>query len=565
MTIEKLLEKCEDAYLEDDYKRLIKLCDEVLEKDSDNQTALGYKSISYCFLNRPERALELLKEAKRLHPKNYYFKNISAMAYYDLGEYEKSLECCDEGLKIKDFDWLVENRIKALLKLDRVDEAIECYENSTLYIEIVDLMIEAGKYREAISYASDAESDDLPSVIDKVKERSHDEMGDYYISWIYRIKSWNSTKICPDCGGELIPIVWGYPNQNLLEKAERGEVFLGGCVPPPNNPNYRCKECDSEFDLGFAGFRIGYKNDPLSDYIEYKIMELTSMLKSSRISFKRSLESLKGDLKGYDDEEFNAFISHLMSLGYLRQPREGYVELTAFDNLVHAKDYLDEGKFAAPLWLAFPSYSAWTIGWRMGMGEDYGMNHPHHSKEYKELFPMPKYWQFRFAESPYKPHPLIGYFWTEDGKPKYPNSSGGIVVNNFINLDDRGEFFADTFRFNSIANAVEISKYLYFEKYGSKRDDLSNFRPTLQQEEIWQTYNYSVLLNAGFLKIMQDEDLKRKLLETGDEPLVYLSDDGENLFGRALMEIRDEIRRVCRNEDKIDWEYTEYLKHKPWG
>ena len=55
-----------------------------------------------------------------------------------------------------------------------------------------------------------------------------------------------------------------------------------------------------------------------------------------------------------------------------------------------------------------------------------------------------------------------------------------------------------------------------------------------------------------------------KATNTGDEPLIYLSDDGENLFGRALMEIRDEIRRVCRNEDKIDWEYTEYLKHKPW-
>ena len=188
MTIEKLLDKCEDAYLEDDYKRLIKLSDEVLEKDPDNQTATGYRSIAYCFLNRPERALELLKEAKRLHPKNHYFKNISAMAYYDLGEYEKSLECCDEGLKIKDFDWLVENMIKALLKLDRVDEAIEYYENSTHHIEIVDLMIEAGKYREAISYSSDAESDDFPSVIDKIKERSHDEMGDYYISWIYRIK-----------------------------------------------------------------------------------------------------------------------------------------------------------------------------------------------------------------------------------------------------------------------------------------------------------------------------------------------------------------------------------------
>ena len=44
----------------------------------------------------------------------------------------------------------------------------------------------------------------------------------------------------------------------------------------------------------------------------------------------------------------------------------------------------------------------------------------------------------------------------------------------------------------------------------------------------------------------------------------FISDDEENISGRVLMKIYDEIRRVCRNEDNIDWEYTEYLKHKPW-
>ena len=63
---------------------------------------------------------------------------------------------------------------------------------------------------------------------------------------------------------------------------------------------------------------------------------------------------------------------------------------------------------------------------------------------------------------------------------------------------------------------------------------------------------------------MADEELKRKLLATGDEPLIYISDDEENLFGRALMELRDEIRRICENEDLIDWQYSEYLKYKSW-
>ena len=87
---------------------------------------------------------------------------------------------------------------------------------------------------------------------------------------------------------------------------------------------------------------------------------------------------------------------------------------------------------------------------------------------------------------------------------------------------------------------------------------------TPDEEKIWDTYRYSVLLNASYFKIMQDEELKNRLLATGDEPLVYVSDDLQNLFGRALMEVRDEIRRLYKNEDRIDWQYSEYLKFKPW-
>ena len=101
MNIQDLLDKCETTYLIRDFKKLIKLSDEILKKDQDNPIAISYKSISYCFLNQPKKALELLKQANKVHPNNYYHKNISAMAYYDLGEYEKSLKCCDEGLKIK--------------------------------------------------------------------------------------------------------------------------------------------------------------------------------------------------------------------------------------------------------------------------------------------------------------------------------------------------------------------------------------------------------------------------------------------------------------------------------
>ena len=541
MTIQDLLNKCEYAYIDKDFKKLIELCDEVFKKNPDNQIAISYKSISYCFLNQPLKALEILKEAVKLYPNNYYHKNISAMVYYDLGQYEKSLKCCEEGLKIKDFDWLYENKIQALLRLDRLDEAMDCYEKGPWGIEITDLLIETEKYSEALKYCLEEDLDNYESIIDKIKEKNTNEVGDYYISWIYKIKSKSNIRFCPECGGELIPIVWGFPHDELLRKAERDEIFLGGCCIPPNPPNYHCKKCNKEFDLGIEGLHIECDDYRLHNYIEYEIKELISILRGKSLVVIRSLDTLKKELKGFDDEEFNAFIKHLIELDYLYVPREGYIKLVGYDDFRCAKEYLDEGKFAAPEWLAFPHFSAWTIGWRMGVGEDYAMNHPHHSKEYRELFPMPKYWNFRFSKSPYKPHPLIGYFWREDGKPEYPNVSKGIEVNDFITLSDEKEFISDTFIFKSIEHAELLSKSLYFKKCNRKVsfDVLNEVEFTSEEEKIWDIYRYAVLLNASYFKIMEDEELKQKLLETGDEPLIYVSDDEENLFGRALMELRD--------------------------
>lgn len=564
MNLKEQLKKCDRVYALRDYKALLKLSDEILERYPDNQTALGYKGISHCFLGQYDEAKDTLEKAIERHPKNFYLKNNLAMVYYDLGQYEKSLKCCEEGLKINDFDWLYENKIKALLRLDRVDEAMDCYENGPWNIEITDLLIEAGKYSLALKYCLD--EDDFEPIIDKIKEKNTDDVGDYYISWIYKIKSKSDVRLCPDCGGELIPIVWGLPNDRLLKRAERDEIFLGGCCLPPNPPNYHCKKCDKEFDLGIEGLHIECDDNKLYMYIEYKIRELISLLRGMSLVVIRSLDTLKSELKGYDDEEFDAFISHLIELDCLYEPREGYIKLVGYDDFRCAKEYLDEGKFAAPKWLAFPQLSAWTIGWRMGAGETYAMNEPVPTEEFKKLFPMPKYWNFRFSESPYRPHPPLSYFWTDDGKPAYPNASEGIEVNDFITLSDEKEFFSDTFRFNSIEHAMQLSKYLHFDKSRRKdaSDALNEVEFTPDEEKSWDIHKYSVLLNASYFKIMQDEDLKRKLLETGDEPLIYVSDDEENLFGRALMELRDEIRRLCENEDKIDWEYTEYLKYKPW-
>jgi hypothetical protein len=53
--------------------------------------------------------------------------------------------------------------------------------------------------------------------------------------------------ICPYCheNDEVIPILYGFPSHAAFLKAERGEVYLGGCEISPYS--HYCKRDDREF------------------------------------------------------------------------------------------------------------------------------------------------------------------------------------------------------------------------------------------------------------------------------------------------------------------------------
>ncbi len=55
-------------------------------------------------------------------------------------------------------------------------------------------------------------------------------------------------EVCPECGSaNVLRIIYGKPNQELAEKAERGEVKLGGCVISRESPYNYCKDCKAEW------------------------------------------------------------------------------------------------------------------------------------------------------------------------------------------------------------------------------------------------------------------------------------------------------------------------------
>ena len=63
---------------------------------------------------------------------------------------------------------------------------------------------------------------------------------------------WGAAEPCPHCGADMRPIAWGYPlaDDPVMAAADRGEVFLGGCVIPEGPvPQWRCTGCGRDVAL----------------------------------------------------------------------------------------------------------------------------------------------------------------------------------------------------------------------------------------------------------------------------------------------------------------------------
>ena len=63
------------------------------------------------------------------------------------------------------------------------------------------------------------------------------------MGWSPRGPSGRKATPCPACGSmEVVPVIFGLPGPDLVERARRGEVTLGGCMPVPDVDG-RCKAC----------------------------------------------------------------------------------------------------------------------------------------------------------------------------------------------------------------------------------------------------------------------------------------------------------------------------------
>lgn len=57
--------------------------------------------------------------------------------------------------------------------------------------------------------------------------------------------------ICPNCSSiNAAGILYGYPTEEAMEAAERGDIILGGCCVGLDDPKYGCKDCGYEWGGG---------------------------------------------------------------------------------------------------------------------------------------------------------------------------------------------------------------------------------------------------------------------------------------------------------------------------
>lgn len=276
-------------------------------------------------------------------------------------------------------------------------------------------------------------------------------------------------------------------------------------------------------------------------------------------------------------------------------------------DLISKYFHCEDGKFPAPPWLAYPTYTKYTMGWRMGYGEQYNYNFKaalRNKPEFDKYFQQPKIWEmiefgdFSSEIEKFKKLPLFWLPWNNDInkeydlrnlKKDYPTkgdvwskvqSSNNLIIIKEDLINKKFKIYKDALMFNSIKHAVYCSKASYFYEninLDSSYQDLESLhlKFSRKQNKIWNKLKYFIYLNVIYYCAMSNKSFKRRLLNTGNKILAYSPPKkkrilgvnfhdgksvGYNLFGFALMEVRNELRRLYKNNNYIDWEYTDFIR-----
>ena len=281
---------------------------------------------------------------------------------------------------------------------------------------------------------------------------------------------------------------------------------------------------------------------------------------------------------------------------------------------------LQDKKIMPPPWLAYREIERYSIGWRMGYGEDYIYRFgdwldtlsPEERVEYRSLFPEPITWKGWWDDEDNSQLLEHGDFfveaWQAEGRPKYTRqwlqqdfaagrtrelclfwghqpSEDNQLTKSCLSQWWMEDFYTTADSYLCMEQYMMASKAQLFGDEEIRKEILKCSDPkqikTLGRkvrgfdQKVWDKFKYAIVLLGNWYKFSQNRELREFLLSTGDSVLVEASPydniwgirlsanspeakdpfkwRGQNLLGFALMEVRDELRRVTRNEMLCDW------------
>jgi hypothetical protein len=89
------------------------------------------------------------------------------------------------------------------------------------------------------------QTSDFVQVHEKVSANLSQHVVAGYLHYVINIEDQMN---CPQCKkSNSIPIVYGKPTRETIEKAKRNEVKLGGCMLVDDSPNRYCQNCQQSW------------------------------------------------------------------------------------------------------------------------------------------------------------------------------------------------------------------------------------------------------------------------------------------------------------------------------
>ncbi len=281
---------------------------------------------------------------------------------------------------------------------------------------------------------------------------------------------------------------------------------------------------------------------------------------------------------------------------------------------------LQDKSIMPPPWLAYRKIERYSIGWRMGYGEDYRYRFndwldalsPEEQVQYRTLFPEPVTWKGWWDNEDSGEVLEHGDFfveaWQPEGRPRYtrqwlrqefaagrkrelclfwghqPARDGG-TTKSCLSQWWMEDFFSINHHYLCMEQYMMAGKAELFGDQEIREQILNCSAPKEIKalgrkvqgfdQKVWDRFKYAIVLNGNWCKFSQSRSCQEFLLSTGDSVLVEASPydsiwgirlpagsleaqdpvkwRGQNLLGFALMEVRDELRRVTQNEMLCDW------------